>query len=125
MEDLSKFQSITKNSQLKGLLPHDVRDVFSGVVLNYTAMDQYIHLDYEIVNNPSFESGLVNILNKAFSSMSILENMATIGPKTITGGEDVVVPNNAAPAYKLSYSELFRKSMLNDITEENGGSIDC
>ena len=57
-------------------------------------MGQYIHLDSEIVNNPSFESGLVNILNKDISSISILENMATIGPKTITGGEYLVLFND-------------------------------
>ena len=54
-------------------------------------MDQYIHLDYEIVNNPSFESGLVNILNREFLSTLRLGKMATIGLKKITGGEDLVV----------------------------------
>ena len=86
MEDLPKFQSITKNLQLKGILPHDVWYVFSGVVLNYPVMNQCIHLDYDIANNPSFESGLVNILNKEISSMPRLKKIATIGPKAITGG---------------------------------------
>ena len=50
-----EFQSISNNLQLRGLLPHDVRDVFSGVVLNYPVIDQYIHLDSDIVNNPNFK----------------------------------------------------------------------
>ena len=57
MENLSKFQSITKNSQLKGLLTHDVRDIFSDVVIDYRMMAQYVQPDYDIVNIPSFESG--------------------------------------------------------------------
>ena len=125
MEDLSKFQSISKNSQLKELLPHDFRDVFSGVVLKYPSMDQHIHLDSDTVNNPNFESGLVKTPNKEISSMTRFENMATIGPKTITGGEYIVVVKNAALAAPVSYFYISRKIIRTDISEENGGYIDC
>ena len=57
--------------------------------------------------------------------MSRLENMATTGPKTITGGEDILVVNNDATDSPVRYFELLRKSMINDISEENGGYIDC
>ena len=66
-------------------------------------MDQYLQLDSNMVNNPKFESGLVKILNKDFSSMSISKNIATIGLKTITSGEYGVVFKNAAPAFPVSY----------------------
>ena len=88
-------------------------------------MDQYIHLDSEIVNNPNFESGLVNILNKEFSSMSRLENMATIGLKTITGGEYLVLYNYYNTDSPVRSFELCCKSMRTASTEENGGYIDC
>ena len=57
IEHLSRFQSITRNSQLKGILPHDVKNVFSGVVIDYPFMAQYLHPDYNIARNPKFESG--------------------------------------------------------------------
>ena len=66
-------------------------------------MDQHLQLDYNIVNNPKFESGLVKILNKDFSSMPRSKNIATIGLKTITSGECRVVFKNSAPAVTTSY----------------------
>ena len=77
MEHLSKFQIIKNNLKLKRLLPHGVRDVFSGVLLNYPVMAQYLQPDSEILKNPNFESGIVMILNKEFSSMSRSEKFAT------------------------------------------------
>ena len=70
MEHISKFQSITNNLQLKGILLHDLRYFFSGVVLNYIVMDKYTYSDSESVNNHRFESGIVKIPNKEFSSIS-------------------------------------------------------
>ena len=56
-----------------------LKNIFTGVVLNYPLMDQHLQLDSNIVNNPKFESGLVKILNKEFSSMPRSKNIATMG----------------------------------------------
>ena len=65
-------------------------------------MDQYLQLDSNIVKNPKFESGLVKILNKDFSSMPRSKNIATIGLKTITSGEYRVVFKNTSPSFPVS-----------------------
>ena len=104
MENLSKFQSITKNLQLKGIITHGVRYVFSGVVIDYSSMAQYLQPYSKMMNNTNFESGLVKITNKEFSSMSRSEKLATIGMEKVTGGEEIVVIKNTDPAATLNHS---------------------
>lgn len=63
MKGLEEFEKITKQLQNSHTTLSDVRAIFDAVIEEYPSLDFYLKPDAQIVHSPSFESGIVKILD--------------------------------------------------------------
>ena len=63
MKDLDEFEKITKQLQNSDTNLSDVRAIFDAAIEQYPSLDFYLKADAQIVHSPSFESGIVKLLD--------------------------------------------------------------
>lgn len=121
MNHLSKFESITKNLQKRGISPDMVRSVFDVICDDYPAMRDYLHHHANIVNNPDFESGLVKIMARDFLNLSEGERRAIYSLKKVQVDEH----STPSSAVDKEYFEECKSRKRRRLSEEEEQYIDC
>jgi hypothetical protein len=63
LKDLEEFEKITKQLQNSDTILSDVRAIFDAAIEQYPSLNFYLEADAQIVHSPSFESGIVKLLD--------------------------------------------------------------
>ncbi len=126
MIHLSKFQSITKNLQVKGCSPLTVREVFDAMIENeYPDMEHYLAPESDIVNNPKFESGLVKILARNHLSLTSEEKRAVSNLLKTTSSSPSSQGNENSETSQMGYFEELQKRKRQRLSDEQVRYVDC
>lgn len=115
MTHLKKFQSVTLKLQEEAITLHDVRILFDKLVIDYPAMETHLSSTANIVQSPSFESGVVKIIAGMEDTLDIFEKLH-LRSYLLPASEDslaVVTPET------LSYAE----STLNKAKSSKSDSL--
>ena len=78
MADLREFETITKQLQNSACTMSEVRAVFDTVIQEYPSMDYYLGANAQIVHSPTFENGIVKVMDDAIDDLSNEEKDAVV-----------------------------------------------
>jgi hypothetical protein len=124
VEHMSKFQSITKNLQKKGLCLDIVKSVFEAVVEDYPEMNCYLTEKANIINNPAFESGIAKLVSKNIWCLTIEEKEALKNLRANCDEEEEASDDDEVK--KLStYFDRCRDRKKRRLSDEEHAYIDC
>ena len=70
---MEEFEKITKQLQNSDTTLSDVRAIFDAAIEQYPSMDFYLEADAHIVHSPSFESGIVKLLDDEVDQLTEME----------------------------------------------------
>jgi hypothetical protein len=103
--DMVKLWSVTCKLQTLNLTLLEVRVLFDKVIDCFPAMNRYISIDAPIIHSPSFESGLVKILNgdpnfNQYEIRSLLPLKIVIDEPAIDTNQELSFADNALIAVK-------------------------
>ena len=73
LKDLDEFEKITKQLQNSDTNLSDVRAIFDAAIEQYPSLDFYLKADAQIVHSPSFESGIVKLLDDEVEQLTEME----------------------------------------------------
>ena len=98
----------------------EVQAVFDTVIEDYPTMKAYLNKGAKVMHNQDFESGIVKIMKKEYSSLTDAEKEATSRLKVQTNTENVSHIDGDEGSY---YEQILKKQRLSK--KESEQYMDC